>query len=355
MRLTTLIITLALFSPFCLAESGVDIGADASKDQKTSVNSKISREKSMSISQDQKSSRRTGTEKSRENRRETSRSRTHRSGVDKSTKTDITYSLSGTSLLISALSALEKTDPDFAYCKILSNSSHSKFPFVIWHDGTIGWSDRMRLSEREELQLTIPTWVVTDIHPDFEELRRYFGCWIWYAELLAGSIDELAKFGVFHSEAEVRRTATAIIKRNAQRRDILNQAFRQINEIEACNIPTIQGARDPAKILIQCGSVEIRPREGIATINGSPLFSADSIQSRRFDVVIAASDSSHNGTEATQEARDSSSSSSRNFSSAEHSQESGRSLSFRKSEGSDQSISSDDDIRSNESFKATPE
>jgi len=358
MRLTTLIITLALFSPFCLAESGVDIGADASKDQKTSVSSKISREKSMSISQDQKSSRRRGSEKANENRRETSRSKSRRIGTDRSTKNDTSYSLSVVNLLLSTVAELENSEGNFKNCHLLSNSFTQKFPIAV----PIGVGDNVEVSWVTNAggiaSPTLARWLVNDLTPGFDQLQSYLSCWLWYGEILTASLDDLVKEaekGVYRNEKHVKHDAIVILKRNARSRDIMNSVLQQTAGIEACSLPTGKGIENESEIRVLCGSIEIRPHEGVVMNYGTPLFNADSIKGRKLDIAITASDSTHEGIELAQDYRDSSSESSRRFSSAEQSTENGRSLSYRKSEGADESISSDDDIRANETFKASPQ
>jgi hypothetical protein len=354
MRSITSIITFAIFSPFCFAQSGVDIGADSSKDQKTSISSKLSREKSMSISQDQKSSRRLGSEKAKENRSETSRSKSQRSGTDRSIKNDTAYSLSVVNILLSTVAELENSEGNFKNCHLLSNSFTQKFPIATGTSGKISWVTNAG-------GITSPTltrWLVNDLSPGFDQLRSYISCWLWYGEILAASLDDLAKAaekGVYRNEKHVSHDAIVALKRNAWSRDIMDAVLQQTAEIETCSLPTGKGIENESEIRVLCGSIEIRPHEGIVMSYGTPLFNADSIKGRKLDIAIITSDSTHEGIDIAQDFRDSSSESSRSFNSSEQSTENGRSLSYRKSETNDQSISSDDDIRANETFKASPQ
>jgi hypothetical protein len=194
---------------------------------------------------------------------------------------------------------------------------------------------------------------VTDIEPEFDKLKNYFQCWAYYAELLAVVSDDIKSFGTFVSEKEVVNVAKNLFRKWNSDATLRNAVLEQTDDIDNCLIPTSDGLKQ-APIVIQCGSMRIFPQLATAEMFGSPLFNGQSIKGRMLRVDISSTASAHAGSETASEFRKSRGDSNRTFSAHDQSVEDGRSLSLRKTQTDDQSISADQDIKSSQSFKATP-
>lgn len=356
------------------AGTGVDIGSDASKDHKTGESTKITREKSASQNRDQKSSDRHGNEQSNEFRRESAESQSNRSGRDFRYLNAFAYGYNGVTALLKALSELEKTDKDFKSCAILSKSMSNDFPFYETFTERITFiSDalkdprfkfkffsyspdptKMYGNNMSLMNVEYPAMIaVDDIEPEFDKLKSYFQCWVYYGELLASAADEIKDYGTFASEKDVVQVAKQIFRKYNADQNFRDGLFVQTSDIDSCMIPTSDGLKQ-APLVIQCGSIRIYPQLATAEMYGSPLFNGQSIKGRLLRVDISSTASAHVGVENSNDTRKSSGTSSRTFSAHDQSIEDGRSLSIRKAQSNDQSISSDQDIKSSQSFKATP-
>lgn len=354
------------------AGAGVDIGSDASQDHKTSENSKITREKSATRNRDQRSSDRQGSERSREQRRENSEVQSNRSGYTYSQKNAWNWGYNGVTALLKALSQLEKTDGSFCSCAILHKSSVNDFPVFDPISQRITWLSKVMSNPMfkpltgimakmgkgiqnpfgEYLQYG-PVFPVDDTEPEFDDVKSYFQCWMWYGELMSVVADELKTYQQFASEKEVVQISKDLFRKYNTDTELRQSVFSEFQDIDSCYIPTIDGlSQEP--LVITCGSIRIYPRLATAEVFGAPLFNGQSVKGRLLRLDIASSVDAHKIVERTTENRRSSGTSSRTFNAHDQSTEEGRSLSIRRAQSSDQSISSDQDIRSSESFKATP-
>lgn len=351
----------------------MDIGSDASKDHKTSENSKITREKSATRNRDQRSSDRQGSEQSLEQRRENSDAQSNRSGYTYSQKNAFSWGYNGVTALFKALSQLEKTDKDFRSCAILHKSSTNDFPFfhpitqrITWYSKSSKdpmlkpiygiWSTMPKQGLQNPLGEFLqygPSFPVDDTEPEFDEVKSYFQCWMWYGELMSVVADELKTYQRFISEKEVIEISKNLFRKYNADTDFRQAVLSEFQDIDSCYIPTLDGiSQDP--LVITCGSIRIFPRLATAEVYGAPLFNGQSVKGRLLRLDIASSSDVHRSSERSTENRQSSGTSSRAFNAHDQSIEDGRSLSIRKSQSGDQSISSDQDIKSSESVKATP-